>query len=323
VDGRLIAFGALGQEDEDIRFAVGGLIAASCAMALPTAVFGQTAFLDGRAVGWSQPGPAQRAELCDAQHTPLMILGTYHMSNPGLDAINVEADDVLSPQRQAELARVVESLLRFKPTKVAVEWPYKEQAKLTTRFDAYQSGNYQLSHNEIDQLGLRIARAAGLKTVDAVDYPMFMSGLTPMELVNEPSTPPPAVMPRGPATSPRPAETPRRLSPEEQLLRRSTVASYLVHINSDTSVSGNAATYPGMLLPDTASPALYARADLVANWYKRNLRIFANLTRATQLPSDRVLLIIGTGHVHILSDLALTSRYYCLVSPLEHLTAAH
>jgi hypothetical protein len=31
--------------------------------------------------------------LCSESSSPIMILGTYHMANPGLDAYNVEADE--------------------------------------------------------------------------------------------------------------------------------------------------------------------------------------------------------------------------------------
>jgi hypothetical protein len=37
---------------------------------------------------------------------------------------------------------------------------------------------------------------------------------------------------------------------------------------------------------------VYGGADMVADWYKRNLRIFANLTRISE-PGDRVFIIYG------------------------------
>jgi hypothetical protein len=46
------------------------------------------------------------------------------------------------------------------------------------------------------------------------------------------------------------------------------------------------------------NPAIYAGADLVTNWYKRNLRILANVARITDFKAhDRVLLLIGAGHL--------------------------
>ncbi|HSM95857.1 MAG TPA: hypothetical protein VLT91_07430, partial [Rhizomicrobium sp.] len=53
----------------------------------------------------------------------VMIVGDFHMSNPGKDLHNVEADDMLSPTRQAEIAAVSDALARFHPTIVAAEWP--------------------------------------------------------------------------------------------------------------------------------------------------------------------------------------------------------
>ena len=50
-----------------------------------------------------------------------MVLGTYHFGNPGQDLHDMKADNVLTPKKQAELADVAARLVRFKPTKIAVE----------------------------------------------------------------------------------------------------------------------------------------------------------------------------------------------------------
>ncbi len=287
-------------------------------VALPTAG-SQTVSDPGRAVGWSQAGPMRSAESCARGRTPLMILGSYHMANPGLDNQNTRVDDVRSPRRQAEIVDVVKALGRFHPTKVAIESPFKGPAwragtnqsdvSEVARYAAYLQGRYELGSGEREQIGFRLARQAGLAEISPVDYPMFMNGVTPNEIDD-------SALAR--TTQARMTST-RPLTPDEQLFRESTVAANLIRVNTDTSVVANASSYPSMLLPDTATSALYAGADLVANWYKRNLRIFANLSRVTDFGKDRVLLIIGSGHIHILSDLALTSSFYCLVSPLDYL----
>ena len=54
--------------------------------------------------------------------------------------------------------------------------------------------------------------------------------------------------------------------------------------------------------------ATYASAPArVANWYKRNLRIFANINRITEPGRDRVLVIIGAGHLKLLKEFAAHS----------------
>ena len=51
----------------------------------------------------------------------VMVLGTYHFENPGLDLVNTDADDVLAPHRQAELQDLAERLTAFRPTAIALE----------------------------------------------------------------------------------------------------------------------------------------------------------------------------------------------------------
>ena len=56
-----------------------------------------------------------------AQSAEILILGTYHMANPGHDIFNMEADDVLLPKRQKEIAQLIDVLKKFRPTKIAIE----------------------------------------------------------------------------------------------------------------------------------------------------------------------------------------------------------
>jgi hypothetical protein len=248
---------------------------------------------------------------CPDGRSQLMILGSYHMANPGLDSVNLQADDVLSPKRQEEIADVVERLARFAPTKVAIEAPYRDPWS-TGNYAKYTKGQYNLGRNEIDQLGFRLAHRVNLPTIYPVDYQMFMSGLTPSEIED----PKPA-----PDAKPKPSAPPKEptLSEEDLLLRRSTVREYLLHVNDPAMIRKDQAGYMKMLLPNPTNSAIYARADLVTNWYKRNLRIFSNLNRVTEAGKDRVVLVIGFGHLAILRQLAADSDYFCLVDPQEYL----
>ena len=265
------------------------------------------------------PALAQPAERCASGRSPIMILGTYHMANPGLDAVNMEADDVLSARRQREIADLVERLARFRPTKVMLEAPYSSPLQ-QQRYQQYLAGSYQLSRNEIDQIGFRLAKRMGLKAVTSIDYPMMMSGLTYDEVEFRPApTPkptPPAVS--APAAPAKPIE-PRKLSEDELRLRRSTVANFLYHMNEPARAERDHLAYMDLFQPDPDSSALYQRADLLTNWYKRNFRMFANVVRKTDRPGDRVLLLVGAGHLKILRDLASEMPGFCLIEPQDYL----
>ncbi len=46
----------------------------------------------------------------------------------------------------------------------------------------------------------------------------------------------------------------------------------------------------------------YVGIDWVRWWYQRNLIIYQNLTKLIKETSDRILLLIGAGHVHLISQ---------------------
>ena len=51
--------------------------------------------------------PAQAQS--ETKHAEVLVLGVYHMANPGHDIFNMPADDVLAPGRQKEIAEVERS----------------------------------------------------------------------------------------------------------------------------------------------------------------------------------------------------------------------
>ncbi len=116
---------------------------------------------------------AQKAEQAEKPEPPaaraqVLVLGVYHMSNPGRDIFNMKADDVLAPKRQAEIAQLIEVLKSFQPTKIAIEADMWSK-RVGQQYSDYLAGKYTLSRNENDQIGYRLARELGHKTVYPVD----------------------------------------------------------------------------------------------------------------------------------------------------------
>lgn len=76
----------------------------------------------------------------------IMLLGTFHFQDAGLDAYKPQFDvDVLSERRQREVLEVVERLAVFAPTKIAVERRPERQEELTESFGAYLRGEFDLN----------------------------------------------------------------------------------------------------------------------------------------------------------------------------------
>src|SRR2546428_14163039 len=81
----------------------------------------------------------------------VLVLGVYHMSNPGHDIFNMQADDVLAPKRQAEIAQVMAVLKRFWPTKIALEREPGAK-RLFNDFAGYLSGQHHVTPKPNDRL---------------------------------------------------------------------------------------------------------------------------------------------------------------------------
>ena len=104
------------------------------------------------------------------ERVQVMVLGSYHMANPGADVFNMESDDVLAPARQEQVAAVVEGLADFGPTKIALESDYREAA-LGEAYTEYLADRGPLTRGEEQQIGFRLARHLGHDTVYGVAAP--------------------------------------------------------------------------------------------------------------------------------------------------------
>jgi hypothetical protein len=257
-------------------------------------------------------GPALAAD-CPPGRTPLMILGSFHFAGSSEDAVKTAPDDMTTPRRQAEIEQLVERLLEFRPTKVAIE-SSRISSYWNDRYTAWRRDRGPLGSNEIEQVGFRLADRAGLAALSPVDYPMWMDGTTAAER----HQPPPRPEPAPEADSALVAGIKAQLALDEAHLRDHTVGEYLVYLNRPERAELNHRWDVISNLAPGAGTAMYETTDYATNWYKRNLRIYTNLM-AIAGPEDRVLLSIGAGHAHILSGLAASDPRYCLVPAATYL----
>jgi len=226
------------------------------------------------------------------QKTQVLVLGSYHMSNPGLDAFNMESDDVTSPKRKKEVEDFVNLLARFKPTKICVEAALEREKAINEEYKAYVNGTYELTRNEIDQVAYRLAKQLGHDGLYAIDVkaPFDMDTVVKVAQIYQ-------IKPFMSLLQSMPAF----MEKENQLLNESTITSFFMHINTDAYNQFAHDLYLKMAL--VGQEDNYAGADLVADWYKRNLRIYRNLMAIDLKPDDRVLVLYGAGHNKILQDL--------------------
>jgi hypothetical protein len=105
----------------------------------------------------------------EAPPIEVMILGAYHMGNPGRDVNNAKVDSVLTAEKQKQLVEVTNRLAKFKPNKVAVEMTANRPDMTTTDFDKFTPDSLKSDANEINQIAYRLANQLGHKVVYAID----------------------------------------------------------------------------------------------------------------------------------------------------------
>src|SRR4051812_27954654 len=124
---------------------------------------------------------AQIPALTTSEPKPeILVLGSFHMANPGHDLANMQVDDVRSPQRQQQMAELLAVLKKFNPTKIAIESDVTGSNR-PKEYDEYLAGRHELTRNEIEQIGFRLAKELGHKKI----YPVDVDGDFPwMRVVN-------------------------------------------------------------------------------------------------------------------------------------------
>jgi hypothetical protein len=216
----------------------------------------------------------------------ILVLGMYHMSNPGRDVHNMQADDVLSAKRQQEITELIEVLKKYRPTKIAVESEVGGE-RVKREYSDYLAGKYTLSRNEIDQIGYRLAKEMGHQAVYAVDeggdfpWRRLQNYAKANQLAEK--------------FSALDSEVATMVKEQGDFLSSHTVLETLLYMNSDTMAAKAVAWYYALI--PYGDPYDYAGPDLLAAWYQRNIRIYHNIVKLVDSPNDRILVIYGAGHL--------------------------
>lgn len=223
----------------------------------------------------------------------IMILGTFHFRTAGNADRFKLSSDILSEQRQREVLEMVDVLARFRPTKIAVECPTEDSGELRQAYRAYLNGEKELGVSEIYQLGFRLAERLGHEGLHCVDWNQAVPGVgsvfqwmaeNPSEHVEELD---------------RLSE--ERYDQEQQHLDDSTLLEHFIYMNQPERRAADHRSYLEFARLDDG-PWPVGAGWVGQYWYYRNLRIWKNTMELFLEPDERVLLLIGAAHVHLLSQ---------------------
>ncbi|HUO83879.1 MAG TPA: DUF5694 domain-containing protein [Thermoanaerobaculia bacterium] len=245
----------------------------------------------------------------------ILVLGTFHFADAGLDSYEPEHEvDIFSATRQKELGVILDCLERFRPTKIGLERKWSENHELNEEYRSFLAGDLELSSNEIHQIGFRLAKRLNHERIFAIDAHrrFYEPYVDPDEYAEE----------HGQALNEAVWEDYyaglyRR---DDALKVEQSLIEHLLYRNSEDRIErGHGHYLVGSFSAGTGDE--YPGVDAKIAWYNRNLRIFANVQRITEGPDDRILVVIGAGHLPILRHALEASPEYRLVEVKDVLSA--
>jgi hypothetical protein len=250
--------------------------------------------------------PPRSASLVPLASRPIevLILGTFHFAQ-----VDTLTYDVLKAPRAREVDRVVDALVAWAPDKLFLEWqPEFNQSLVDSIFTAHRREGPLPRRNEIYQLGVRTAARLGHARTYLVDHPGRYGSLrsrtdeVARQLQQQPILE---------GTAPYTFRGLYVTTDSDSLRQVLSLQSYLRFLNSTAyrvaDHAGYISRYPriGYVPTDLSDSTGVSRAgaELVADWYRRNVMIFGKAIRWMDFRERRVLIIIGAGHVPILRHL--------------------
>lgn len=228
----------------------------------------------------------------------LLVLGSFHMAEyEGLD----------SEKRQREIEELVSKLEKFNPTKIAVEMVPEDSESFNEEFIKYKQGTYKLPINEIYQVAFRL----GLKLEHEQIYPTDWMGDADMgygEVVNWAEENQPELLKEiyEELVAPELSEDESVLDWYKELNAPTIINKVHKHHLNIARIGDCTTNYIGM--------------NWLSWWYKRNLIMFANLTRLIDSEEERILFLVGVGHSSIVTNFIEESEFCEVVQPLSYLS---
>ncbi len=226
---------------------------------------------------------------------PVLNFGTIHLS--GSTDAYASITDVNNPQSKAAIKKIVDELVAFKPTIICVEIPPESTEFMNETYQNYKTDrtsriNYS---EEVNVIAMEVARLSGTKTIYGIDNPIGFDYPSLIQIANQ--------------------------NAEDSLHVRQTMTYYeqlnekplLEQFEEINTKAAKMATFDFYnVLATMHTPGQFEGADVIAEFYKRNLRMYTNFSDIPVTKADRVLIVMGATHTAYFDVFIANSSKYTL-----------
>ncbi|MFA0813837.1 DUF5694 domain-containing protein [Microbulbifer epialgicus] len=222
----------------------------------------------------------------------VMMFGVFHFSNPGLDLIKSSQINVLNNESQRYLKTLTSELGKQKPTHLLAECEPSEQDLINVKYKNYIDGKHELSSNETEQLGFRIAKAAELPNIICYDDQQIHNRQWTTRAYIEAADPD-----RYKEHTKFLKEYKKNTDEEQKYLS----LRELLKLTNDVEYDKKNMNL-SIRINDIKAGNIYLGAEGNSSWWHRNFRMYANIQKVAQ-PGTKVIVIGGQGHTAIMKIL--------------------
>lgn len=252
----------------------------------------------------------------------VLLLGIFHFAGEQVDVNTTPNElriDMLSPERQQQVKRLVDELAKFRPTKIVIEAQPKYQARYDSLYQAYLNDKLVASStfmaNETVQIGFRLAKQLGLKTLYPVDAQAFRFQLSRADSVltfekykNQTDS----------SFAYWEERYDRESAYDDTLAFKSTTQQYLRFLNSPEVQARAIGRW--LITTKRGSNVEPIGADgFITRYFNRNVRIYSNIQRVVDRKDERILVIYGAAHMYFLKTLFAASPEFKLEDVTKYL----
>ncbi|WP_337041047.1 DUF5694 domain-containing protein [Emticicia sp. 17c] len=262
--------------------------------------------------------------LAQSNRVQIVFLGVFHMGE-STDYKQGAITDLLSAERQQQIADVVETLAKYNPDKIFVENTPDAQPYWNNVYKNYLNGfkpaDYSAEHNEIYQLGIKLAARVNIPSgVTCINYvqPDLMKGLKTARnkvdtllsfYTNELEKKRPSYEAYFKA-NPSVNKSFKDYLARYETWKNLSIKDHLVLLNSEESIRAlHYFNITGWMDTNTNGYG----AEFTAKEYFRNTKILQNILLSVSPSDRRLLVIIGGGHVQVLRDMLKSHPYFEVV----------
>ncbi len=243
----------------------------------------------------------------------VMVLGTFHFD-----------EDILDPDSQRALLKLIEALERYQPSKILLEWEPARFESTNRQYHDYIADSFSIDSlsNEVYQLGFRMAKQLSHEKVYLFDdQTEYIGSLEQFASENDPFS------------FDLFTEYARKEDQDffdqhedplidiyhanQQLMAGLDIHQHIALLNSPVVQEVNAQRMH-MYEVRVGIQKNWSGPDWLGRWYRRNVRMMANALKLAE-EGDKLLIIVGDNHKWTLDMLFSHTPDFQLVSSWDYL----